>query len=243
MADYRILARETAMPDLAGRWLFVSPHDDDVLIGAACWLQAVGASAHVAIVTDGAMGFGETAQAATIAARRRAEAAAAYAEAGVSSLRRLEYPDGSLSRHTGSVMQGGKPAGLDCDLTRLYREIKPTHVVTTDPADWHPDHRATFESARMALFHACADIWHELGPALKHMPALYSFAVYAPPASPPDYCLQAGPAFAVRKARALAKFGSQQGILDRVAEHGATEYLWRISTRPFDPAAYAALFA
>lgn len=243
MADYRILARAGAAPSLAEPWLFVSPHDDDALIGAACWLQAIGANAHVAIVTDGSMGFGETAQAATIASRRRNEAAAAYAEAGVTRLHRLEYPDGSLARHTGSVMQGGKPAGLDCDLTRLYRALKPAHVVTTDPADWHPDHRATFDSARMALFHARAEIWLELGAVLQHMPALYSFAVYAPPAGPPDYCLQAGPALVARKARAMAKFGSQQGILAQLSGHGATEYLWRVSTQPFDPSAWAALFA
>ncbi|MBX3460436.1 MAG: PIG-L family deacetylase [Planctomycetes bacterium] len=245
MADCRILAREGEAPELAGRWLFVSPHDDDALIGAGCWLQALGRNAHVLIVTDGSLGFAQPGAAAGIAARRRAEAAAAYAELGLpaENLHRLEYPDGSLSRHTGSVTVQGKLAGLDCDLTRLYRTLRPSRVITTDAADWHPDHRATFESARMALFHACAEIWLELGQPLAQMPSLHSFAVYAPPNGPPAWCLEAGPAFAARKAAALERFTSQQGIIAHVAEHGATEYLWRVPTAPFDPGEYRALFS
>src|SRR5439155_12686970 len=41
-------------------WLFVSPHDDDLVIGAGLWMQAAvqeGIDVRVLVVTDGRMGY------------------------------------------------------------------------------------------------------------------------------------------------------------------------------------------
>lgn len=34
---------------------------------------------------------------------------------------------------------------------KILREVKPSHVILPDPMDWHPDHRAVFDLATLAL--------------------------------------------------------------------------------------------
>ena len=46
--------------DAKETWLFVSPHDDDLVIGAGLWMQAAvaaGIDVQVLVVTDGRMGY------------------------------------------------------------------------------------------------------------------------------------------------------------------------------------------
>jgi LmbE family N-acetylglucosaminyl deacetylase len=225
------------------RWLFVSPHDDDAAIAAGLWIQALvaaGAGVAVAIVTDGRMGYTDVADRDGIVDRRKHEAERAYRVLGVEAVVPLGFADGSLAQHAGSRLENGRPAGLECALTRLLREVRPTRVVTADFADWHPDHRATFEGVRMATFHACGDIWPELGPPAP-MPALYSFAVYA--GMEPDFLAESSGGALARKLNALREFASQADIVRRVTPTAGQEYLRAISTAPQDPGAYRSLFA
>lgn len=226
----------------AESWLFVSPHDDDVAIAAGLWVQAAiaaGASVAVAIVTDGRMGYTSVAGRDSIVERRKLEAEQAYQALGVDAVVHLGFPDGSLAQHAGSRLENGQPAGLECSLTRLLRETKPTRVITADAADWHPDHRATFEGVRMAIFHAGGSIWPELGPPAP-MPALYTFAVYAP--LEPDFLAESSGTALARKLDGLREFASQADIVQRVSATAGQEYLRRVETAPHDPAGFRSLF-
>jgi LmbE family N-acetylglucosaminyl deacetylase len=65
----------------AERWMFVSPHDDDVAIGAGLTFQvglAEGATVHAVVVTDGRMGYCQFERRQEIIGIRRAEAERAY---------------------------------------------------------------------------------------------------------------------------------------------------------------------
>ena len=62
-------------------WMFVSPHDDDVAIGAGLTFQAglaEGAAVHAVVVTDGRMGYCDFQQRRDIVKVRRAEAEKSY---------------------------------------------------------------------------------------------------------------------------------------------------------------------
>ncbi|MFO8063087.1 MAG: PIG-L deacetylase family protein [Spirochaetota bacterium] len=96
------------------RWLFVSPHDDDVILGAGLLLlQAVRErlSTTVCVVTDGRMGYCRREQRDTITDIRRAETDTAFGLLGVRELRRLEYPDCDLARHAGRRTVSGAAGG------------------------------------------------------------------------------------------------------------------------------------
>src|SRR5688500_1233524 len=63
-------------PEGRETWLFVSPHDDDLVIGAGLWMQAAvkaGIDVRVLVVTDGRMGYCTLEQRDTIAEIRKAE--------------------------------------------------------------------------------------------------------------------------------------------------------------------------
>jgi LmbE family N-acetylglucosaminyl deacetylase len=65
----------------AERWMFVSPHDDDVVIGAGLTFQAglaEGATVHAVVVTDGRMGYCQFDRRREIIGIRHAEAERSY---------------------------------------------------------------------------------------------------------------------------------------------------------------------
>ena len=85
----------------AESWLFVSPHDDDIVLGGGLVFQvgiAAGAQVHAALVTDGRMGYCRIEQRDSIAAIRAAEAKNSFAILGLppERLYLLGYPDGQL---------------------------------------------------------------------------------------------------------------------------------------------------
>src|SRR3954469_14950937 len=67
-------------------WLFVSPHDDDLAIGAGLWMQAAvaaGVDVQVCVVTDGRMGYGTLEQRDRISEIRRKETYESFQILGV----------------------------------------------------------------------------------------------------------------------------------------------------------------
>src|SRR3954468_215817 len=67
-------------------WLFVSPHDDDLVIGAGLWMQAAvqaGVDVQVLVVTDGRMGYCTLEQRDSIAQIRRKETYESFNVLGV----------------------------------------------------------------------------------------------------------------------------------------------------------------
>ena len=82
-------------------WLFVSPHDDDLVIGAGLWMQAAvaaGVDVQVLVVTDGRMGYCTPDQRDRIAAIRKAETYESFEILGVprKQIAYIGYPDGAL---------------------------------------------------------------------------------------------------------------------------------------------------
>src|SRR5215208_103633 len=82
-------------------WLFVSPHDDDLVIGAGLWMQAAvaaGVDVQVLVVTDGRMGYCTLDQRVNFADVRRAETYESFEILGVAreQVAYIGYPDGAL---------------------------------------------------------------------------------------------------------------------------------------------------
>ena len=130
-------------------------HHDDIEFGAAGsvarWIRDEGATVTYIIITDGGSGSNDPALTRQqIIDIRREEQLAAAAAVGVSDVRFLGYPDGTLK------------ATLDVrrDIARIIRETKayrvlaqdPTTVIVRDSYINHPDHRAAGEATLYAVF-------------------------------------------------------------------------------------------
>lgn len=129
-------------------------HHDDIEFGCsgtiARWIEE-GAEVSYVIISDGGSGSNQPGIIREeLAATRKEEQLAASLAVGVSDVRFLGYPDGTLE----ATME------LRRDLTRILREIKPERVVCQDPRTVffgdsyinHPDHRAAGEAAIYATF-------------------------------------------------------------------------------------------
>ena len=137
------------------RALVVVAHADDIEFGmggtAARWADN-GAEVTFCITTDGGSGSNEPDSVrADLVKLRVQEQLAAAKVLGVSDVRFLGHPDGTLQ----------PTLELRRELTRLIRELKPQVVMTTDPTTIippqnfyinHPDHRATSEATMYAVF-------------------------------------------------------------------------------------------
>jgi len=130
-------------------------HHDDIEFGVsgsvAKWIQQEGATVTYVIITDGGSGSNEPGKTREeIIELRRAEQLAAAEAIGVTDIRFLNYPDGTLE----PTMQVRR------DVTRIIRETKPYRVVLQDPTTVfvrtgyinHPDHRAAGEASLYAVF-------------------------------------------------------------------------------------------
>ena len=124
------------------RALVVVAHADDIEFGiggtAARWTDN-GAQVTFCITTDNGSGSNEpgSVRAELVKIREREQLAAA-AVLGVSDVRFLGYPDGTLQ----------PTLELRRDLTRLIRELRPQVVVTTDPTTIIPPRQLLHQPSR-----------------------------------------------------------------------------------------------
>ena len=89
-------------------WLFVSPHDDDIVLGCGLSFQAAiaeGIEVHAVVVTDGRMGYCRLAERESIADIRRREASQSFRLLGLPAerLHQLPFPDGGLAPTAGGA--------------------------------------------------------------------------------------------------------------------------------------------
>src|SRR5688500_544406 len=143
------IAGAFAAPNLAREtWLFVSPHDDDLCLGAGLFMQqavAEGVDVQVLVVTDGRMGYCTLEQRDTISDIRRNETCESFEILGVArpSIAWINYPDGGLY-----TLQGRRKAqphdeveaiegyvGLSNAFTYHLRRTKATRVFVPTSAD------------------------------------------------------------------------------------------------------------
>jgi LmbE family N-acetylglucosaminyl deacetylase len=134
--------------------LVIVAHADDIEFYAGTIIRWTDAGTEVTycIVTDGAAGSNSVDyNRETLIETRRLEQIAAADAAGVSDVRFLNYPDGTLE----------PTIELRKDLTRIIRELRPDVVVIPDPNTYyfddntyvnHPDHRAVGEAGLYAAF-------------------------------------------------------------------------------------------
>ncbi len=238
------------------RVLFVSPHDDDANIGAGlaiAQLVAEGCEVHVAIASDGRMGYCSAEEQKSIVAIRARETVAAYSLLGVKAehIYRGDFPDGILYQYLGR--RPAQPAdpelrghtGLQNYLTWVLRRVRPSAVFLPASTDLHPDHQAVYKDLLISLFHAGGEIWPELGEPCA-VPAVFEFPLYVALDGDPDVMIEAQTEVFQRKLDSIAAFASQRQIkvtVDNIRASGPREYLRNLNFAFYNPAVYRQLFA
>lgn len=132
--------------------VFAHPDDAEISVGGtlARWCSE-GRAAHLLVLTNGDRGSEDPGQdRAELARIRSAETEAAARVLGLASVRILDNHDGELVNSR----------GVQADIARSVRELRPTTVLTCDPTAWffgsryynHTDHRTAGAAALDAVF-------------------------------------------------------------------------------------------
>ena len=239
-------------------WLFVSPHDDDLVIGAGLWMQAAvaaGVDVQVLVVTDGRMGYCTLEQRDTISDVRKRETFESFKILGVGErqIAYVGYPDGGLY-----TLQGRRKHRSDDEVQPIegyvglcnafvwhLRRTKPARVFVPTIADLHPDHQITNSELMICLFHAAGTIWPELGAPLAEAPKVYELAVYCDFPEAPQLEVRADEPHFEKKLQSVAAYRSQTQIaklVEIIRTAGPFEYLRELNFRFYSPANYRGMF-
>jgi LmbE family N-acetylglucosaminyl deacetylase len=236
---------------------FVSPHDDDVVLGGGLMIQLAkreNVPVHIMIVTDGSMGYCSLEEKDTIVEIRKAETFACYESLGIprQNIHWLGFPDCQLNSYRGRrVAKKGEPAevegfnGLQNGFTYFLRKIRPTQVFLPTSNDLHPDHRIVHEELLISLFHSAGDIWPELGKTLERVPYVHELGVYCDFPESPRLRVRTPEIILEKKLAAIGKFVSQKQIaslIDIVRKGGPEEYLRALEFKLYEPSRYRAYF-
>jgi LmbE family N-acetylglucosaminyl deacetylase len=240
-------------------WLFVSPHDDDLVIGAGLWIQAAvaaGVDVQVLVVTDGRMGYCTLEQRDTISDVRKRETYESFKVLGVGEkqIAYVGYPDGGLY-----TLQGRRKHRSDDEVQPIegyvglcnafvwhLRRTKPARVFVPTIADLHPDHQITNNEMMISLFHAAGAIWPELGAPLKDVPKVYELAIYCDFPQPPQLEIRADQKAFDTKLAGIAAYKSQlqiERIVEGIRAAGAYEYLREMDFPFYSPSNHKPTFA
>jgi len=224
----------------AHRLLFVCAHDDDAAIGAGMVMAlaaGLGAEVHVAIVTDGRMGYYKIEERSSLVQIRARETMVAYRHLGLDekNIHLLGFPDGDTWRYMGRrVAQSGDPdvkgyTGIENSLCWVLRKVRPTIVFSASLEDIHPDHKSVNQELLISIFHASNGIWPELGVPIAR-PDLFEWPTYMRPVGQPAIGLFAGSQLFERKLEAIAMWASQADIIGQLISSqraaGPQEFLW-----------------
>ncbi len=235
---------------------FVSPHDDDIVLGAGLAIQLAiheGVPVHVLVVSDGSMGYCSPEEQESIAQIREAETYDSLMALGVPSERIhfLGFPDCQLGLFCGRRPGADQPGaiqgytGLQNAFTYHLRRIRASQVFVPTVNDLHPDHKVTNSELQISLFHASGDIWPELGEPLEAPPAIHELAVYCDFPEPPTLRIGCDEATFEKKLEAIAAFRSQKQIstlIENVRNAGPQEYVRTINFQFYHPETYHHLF-
>ena len=236
------------------RFVFIVPHDDDIILGAGLLLQKAlldGIECSVLITTDGSMGYCSSDEMDTICEIRRAETINALQILGISDVEWLNFPDCNLNHHTGrrrakngdSDIVAGY-TGLQNSYTAYLRCKQPTVIFLAADSDLHPDHKVVYQEVMISIFHAAGDIWPELG-SPTDIPTLFEMAIYCDFLTPPNIKLQSNEKYLQKKIEAIQAYKSQKQIESLVVnmkEAGPVEYFNQITFNLYKPKRYQNLF-
>jgi LmbE family N-acetylglucosaminyl deacetylase len=239
------------------RFLMISPHDDDAVLGAGLLIQLAkreNVPVHILIVTDGSMGYCSVEEKDSIAEIRRNESLECYQSLGVpkQNIIWLGFPDCRLNNYRGRIgAEPGSPVaisgftGLQNAFTHHLRNIKPTQCFLPTCNDLHPDHRIVYDEFLISLFHAAGNIWPELGEPLEKVPYVNTYAVYCDFAEPPTLRMRTPISYLENKLKAISAFRSQKQIsslIENVRHCGPEEYIRAIDFKLYHPADYRSRF-
>lgn len=151
--DFATLCRSDRIDLLFPGWekgekvAFLSPHDDDALLGAGYLIKAVVESGGIPLVfifCKGDAGYSSVEEKATIIKTRKKETIEAYKKLGVrdGALFHSEIPDFSLPPYVNRDLPRGK--GLFEEQVKLFRKEKVSRVVFASGYYEHWDHTAVF---------------------------------------------------------------------------------------------------
>jgi LmbE family N-acetylglucosaminyl deacetylase len=238
-------------------WLFVSPHDDDVAIGAGLHFIAgieSGVSTHAVVATIGS-GYCRPEHKKTIKQIRRDECCKSFEILGLprENLHFLDYWSTDIlqnlgRRFTDDPARATAIAGADGfqnSFTWLMRQVRPTRVFLPSQTDIHPAHKAIHEEFIISIFHAQGKIWPELGEPIAKIPRLYEYATYNDYIEPPTHQVKTSDDLFERKLAGIAAYESQEQIeslVVNVRSLGAREYIREMEFKLFNPQQYDALF-
>lgn len=239
------------------RFLFISPHDDDVALGAGLFIQLAqreNIPVYILIVTDGSMGYCTKEQKDKISEIRQKETYDCYKSLGVpdENIIWLAFPDCRLNYYRGRRFSDSNDwtkhegfIGLQNSFTHWIRKIAPTQCFLPTSSDLHPDHKIVHEELLISLFHASGNIWPELGESIKKVPFVHEMGVYCDFPEPPKVRIQTPEAYLEKKLNAIAAFKSQKQIaslIDIVRKSGPYEYLRELNFKLYQPTAYYDMF-
>lgn len=209
---------------------FLSPHDDDVVLGGGYLVQAVrksGGQVRVFIFCQGDAGYSSLSAKRTIVRTRRREAITSYGILGVqpSRIHFLGLPDLSVMTYVNRRVFGHK--GLPDELLKLFRRHRISRAVFSSPHFENWDHTAVYDIGMYVVPQAGDPVLADLGKAFPVRSSLvYSVWGDFGPASPDSVSLKADVGILagekeerlVRKA--LRAFASQAEIMENtVARH------------------------
>ena len=236
------------------QWMFIAPHDDDVVIGGGLLLQQAvqeGVRTKILITTDGSMGYCALSEKDSIAEIRKTETRESLNTLGIEDVEWLDYPDANLISHIGRREAGENPnviagfSGLQNSYTAHLREFRPSHVFIMSENDYNPDHKIVYQEVLISVFHAQGAIWPELGPPLSQRPHVYEMAAYCNFKENPNVEIAGSEVELQKKLNAVESFQSQNQIgmlIENLRAHGPYEYIRDIGFDYYQPSAYYSLF-
>ena len=238
-------------------FLFVSPHDDDAVLGGGLLIQLAkreNVPVYILIVTDGSMGYCNENEKDTISNIRQKETNKCYRYLGVpkENIIRLGFPSGQINNYLGrtQVKSNSKLAikgftGLQNAFTYYLRQIKPTQCFLPTCNDLHPAHRIVYDEFLISLFHANGDIWPELGTPLATIPYIHEIAIYCDFVDSPTLRISTPVSYLENKLKAIGIFRSQKqisSIIENIRRSGPEEYLRAIEFKLYNSSTYHDMF-
>lgn len=237
------------------RWLFVAPHDDDLVLGSSFLLSyavSCGIAVRALITTDGRMGYGSSVSKSEIVEIRAKETKASFSVLGVDDVVWLNYPDCLLHHYCGcKESTTDEPfaykgqVGLQNSYVAQLRDFRPTRVFIPSGNDYHPDHKTVYNEFLISLFHSTGDIWPQLGEPLAATPDLFEMAIYKDFIVPPDVQLKVSDTIFQKKLDSIAAYVSQKQIwqlIENVKKTGPVEYYYNVTFDLYLPKKYETLF-
>ena len=224
------------------RWLFLSPHDDDIICGCGLTFIAAlqcGIKTFAGVVTNGKMGYCTPEEREPIADVRKNECVGSFKALGLpeEDLFFLNHDDGSLNLQAGRRFATGAPgegpaiaggAGVTNSLVWLMRKTRPNRIFVPTITDLHPDHKFVNSETMISIFHAQGTIWPELGEPIPEIPAIYEYATYSNFVTPPTLRVTVSEDLFERKIDGILQYKSQKQIdltIKIQRENGVEEFV------------------